>query len=154
MNEVQRKRHLEYQREYQRKYRQTNEKYRAWRREWANARQRTHGKKIYAMRMARPNERIAACLRARMKNTIKGICFSARTQELLGISLQGFKNHLEEKFSEGMNWVNHGKWHADHIVPLSSFDLSREEELKKAFHYTNVQPLWAHQNLQKYTKVL
>lgn len=153
MNNEQRKRYCEYQREYQRWYRQTNEKYQSWRREWAKTRQRTHGKKIYAMRMAKPNERIAAGLRRRIPNAVRGVCFSPRTKELLGISLQGFKNYLEKKFVEGMSWDNYGKWHADHTLPLSSFDLSKEEELRKAFHYTNIQPMWARQNLQKYAKV-
>jgi hypothetical protein len=153
MNNEKREKYLKYQREYQRWYRQTNEKYQAWRREWAKARQRTHGKEIYAMRMSKPNERIAASLRSRIPNALRGKYFSTHTQELLGISLQGFKDYLEKKFTEGMNWKNYGKWHADHVVPLSKFDLSEEEELRKAFHYTNVQPLWAHQNLRKYAKV-
>jgi hypothetical protein len=53
-----------------------------------------------------------------------------------------------------MLWKNHGKWHIDHIIPLSNFDLTKPEEQRKAFHYTNLQPLWAMDNMKKHNKIL
>ena len=52
----------------------------------------------------------------------------------------------------GKNWALDG-WHLDHIIPCSSFDLTIEEEQKKCFHYTNLQPLWAKDNLSKHNKL-
>ena len=73
----------------------------------------------------------------------------------LGCSLKQLKEHLESKFDTGMtwdNWSTHG-WHIDHIIPISSFDLTKEEEQKKCFHYTNLQPLWAKDNRAKGNKL-
>jgi hypothetical protein len=56
---------------------------------------------------------------------------------------------LEGKFKERMSWENHGDWHIDHIKPCASFNLLDEEEKKKCFHYTNLQLLWASENLSK-----
>ncbi len=48
-----------------------------------------------------------------------------------------------------MSWDNYGEWHIDHIVPLSSFDLTDKSQVNKVCHYTNLQPLWAIDNLRK-----
>ena len=71
------------------------------------------------------------------------------TMELTGCELPFLKGYIEAKFVEGMTWENHGSWHLDHIKPCCSFDLKNEEEQKKCFHYTNLQPLWAVENLSK-----
>ena len=67
----------------------------------------------------------------------------------LGCSWEHFKQHMEALFKEGMTWANHGEWHVDHIKPLAKFDLSDPEEQRKAVHFTNLQPLWAVDNLKK-----
>ncbi|MDE2425769.1 MAG: hypothetical protein KGO96_07665 [Elusimicrobia bacterium] len=58
----------------------------------------------------------------------------------LGMPIEEFKSYLETLFKPGMIWENQGKWHIDHIRPLCSFDLTKEEDLKIACHYTNLQP--------------
>ena len=68
---------------------------------------------------------------------------------LLGCTIQEARNHIEKQFIDGMSWENYGKWHIDHIKPCASFDLTKENDQRKCFHYTNLQPLWAKDNLVK-----
>jgi hypothetical protein len=67
------------------------------------------------------------------------------------MAVLNLKIHLESKFQPGMTWENHGRngWHIDHIKPLCSFDLTDLMQLRQACHYTNLQPLWAKENLRK-----
>lgn len=73
------------------------------------------------------------------------------TQELLGASFEEVKLHLELTFAEGMTWKNYGEWHVDHKIPLASVDT--KEEIEKLFHYSNLQALWAFDNLSKGDKI-
>lgn len=75
-----------------------------------------------------------------------------RTFDIVGCTPEFLKEHLEKQFSDGMSWENRSEWHIDHIIPLSS--ASSEEELYKLCHYTNLQPLWAEENLKKSNKIL
>lgn len=76
-----------------------------------------------------------------------------KTMDLLGCSIEKARKHLETQFTDGMSWENQGTWHIDHIIPCASFDLTDPEEQKKCFHYTNLQPLWAEDNLKKGAKL-
>lgn len=69
----------------------------------------------------------------------------------LGCSKEELIQHLESQFSKGMTWENWSLngWHIDHIRPISSFDLSDPAQVKECFHYSNLQPLWAIDNLKK-----
>lgn len=78
---------------------------------------------------------------------------SNRTLKLVGCTTSELMAYLESKFSPGMSWENRGEWHIDHIVPLAAFDLSDIDQQHKAFHFTNLQPLWATDNLRKSSKV-
>ena len=79
-----------------------------------------------------------------------------KTLNLLGCSAQFLRTYIENKFLEGMTWDNYGKhgWHIDHIIPCSSFNLTDSTQQQICFHYTNLQPLWAIDNLKKSNKIL
>jgi hypothetical protein len=101
-----------------------------------------------------PNFRLVENIRGRIKRAIKyGYGEKAhKTKELLGCDWEQIKKHLESQFTEGMSWDNYGEWHIDHIKPCASFDLTDPEQQKQCFHYTNLQPLWAEDNLKKGSK--
>jgi len=81
----------------------------------------------------------------------KGYSKTSKTQEMLGVDWEVCKQHIERQFTKGMNWDNQGEWHIDHKIPLAS--ANTEEELKKLCHYTNLQPLWAEENISKSDKI-
>ena len=83
---------------------------------------------------------------------LKKIKKNHTTFELVGCTSQELKIYLEQKFIVGMSWDNQGKWHIDHIMPLSS--AKTEEELYKLCHFTNLQPMWASDNIKKGAKIL
>lgn len=76
---------------------------------------------------------------------------NSKTAVILGCSYDDFKVHIENQFTEGMSWDNSGKWHYDHIIPISS--AKSEQEVIELNHYTNFQPLWAEDNMQKGNKL-
>jgi len=73
---------------------------------------------------------------------------------------QQLAKHLSEQFydhpetGEEMTFDNHGfyGWHIDHIIPLST--AKTEEDIIKLCHYTNLQPMWAEENIAKSNKIL
>jgi hypothetical protein len=93
-------------------------------------------------------------LRSRIRTALKAQnqVKSTKTLELIGCSIEELRKHLENLFTEGMMWQNYGMWHIDHKKPCSLFDLTQESEQKACFHYTNLQPLWAIDNLKKSNK--
>lgn len=96
-------------------------------------------------------------LRIRLHSAIKLNSKVGSAVKDLGCTVEELKIYLEKKFQPGMNWENWGvgigKWNIDHIKPLSSFNLTDENEFKYANHYTNLQPLWWIENIRKSNKV-
>lgn len=163
--------------DYKKKYRQRpaqKEKNRAYviaktRRdpEWA-AKQRSRGMEyrrrnraraaVY-VRNKRRNDigfRIADNLRRRINAALRGGIKSASTYALLGCSIDSFKMYFESKFTPGMSWEAflNGEIHIDHIIPCSVFDMTKPEHQKACFHFSNLQPLSARDNLSKSSKVV
>ena len=103
-----------------------------------------------------PNYKIRHHLRSRINKVISRDQRNGSAIKDLGCSLGELREHLEAKFKNGMTWDNHSTrgWHIDHILPLSSFDLTDREQFKQACHYTNLQPLWYEENIKKGARVL
>jgi hypothetical protein len=108
-------------------------------------------RKIYA---STPKAKLINSLRCATKRIAyySGAKKKFPTVKLLGCSFKEAKEYLESKFKDGMNWDNFGKWHIDHIRPLASFDLTDVNQQLIAGHYTNLQPLWASENISKGSK--
>ena len=101
------------------------------------------------------NFNLLCSLRTRLNHALNGETKSKKTLQLLGIKNINFlKKYLESKFKPGMSWKKRNLIHIDHIMPCSSFDLSDPKQQAKCFHYTNLQPLWAKENLIKSDKIL
>ena len=99
-----------------------------------------------------PNFRLRLRLRTRLNEVVKGRVKAGSAVADLGCSIEELKKYLERQFQQGMSWANHGQWHIDHVIPLCSFDLSNREQFLKACHFTNLQPLWAEENMSKGAK--
>ena len=95
--------------------------------------------------------RIHKTLRCRMNHYFRGQK-PRRTRDLVGTDFEFIKKYIENQFTKGMTWDNYGKWHVDHIIPISS--AKTLEEIIPLWHYTNLQPLWAKENLKKGKKII
>jgi hypothetical protein len=100
--------------------------------------------------------KLSRVLRRRLHRALHGNYKNGSAVKDLGCTIDELKTHLESKFQSGMTWDNWSLkgWHIDHIKPLASFDLTDREQLLIACHYTNLQPLWAKDNLIKSAKII
>ena len=101
-----------------------------------------------------PEIKMSHNMRCRIKQYLKtkNITKKNKTFDIVGCSPQLLKEYLEKQFTQGMSWDNYGEWHIDHIVPLSS--AKSEDEIYKLCYYSNLQPLWAEDNLRKSDKII
>ena len=106
--------------------------------------------KIKERKQKDPAFRVTCSLRSRLRRFIK----KERTFPGVGCTRDELNAHIESLWDEGMTWENYGQWHIDHIMPCSSFDLMDPKQIAECFHYTNLQPLWAKENIMKSNKVV
>lgn len=133
------------------------EKVRFWKKTWHSnnlEKDKASARNWWATQAAqRTNHYFAKNLRTRMYLALRRCKRVSRYSELLGCSISEFRAHIEAQFKPGMTWENYGSvWHIDHRRPCARFDLSKPEEQKACFHFTNLQPLWARENIIKGAK--
>lgn len=127
-----------------------NQRWRENNREHVNAKARK--------RREDPKNRLASNMRNRISSALRGGKGGRHWEDLVDYTLDELKQHLESKFLLGMTWDNYGKygWEVDHIVPVNAFDFSSPDDpaFKECFALSNLQPLWAKDNLSKNDKIL
>ena len=115
-------------------------------------------KKKYEYKLKRLKTDLLFCFIQRVRSSINtsiskmGYQKNTKTEKILGCSYKEFKTYFESLFKDGMSWENRNLWHIDHIIPIST--AKNEEEAIKLNHYTNLQPLWAEENIKKSNKIL
>lgn len=144
--------HKDHLKEYWEKNRNKRKNYmKEWRKKHKNRLKQYKKDYHIKVELKDPEFRILKNLRGRLRQAIKKNNKYGSTLDLVGCNKKDLKIYIESKFQKGMNWENYGRegWHIDHIIPCSAFDMSKEENQKKCFHYTNLQPLWAIDNCRK-----
>lgn len=139
------KQNPDYAKEYRETHRESAREY--WRNNYQNDPEfrKRHINNSISRRKENIQVRLADNLRIRLRAALKGNFKSGSAVSDLGCSISELKLYIESQFQIGMSWDNWGKgndkWHIDHILPLNSFDLTDREQLLKACHYINLQPL-------------
>lgn len=96
--------------------------------------------------------KISMKARTQIQRAVKyGATKEYTSMEYLGCTADELKQYLESKFQPGMTWENYGTWHIDHIRPLAKLK-DNPDLISELCHYSNLQPLWATDNLSKGTK--
>lgn len=104
------------------------------------------------------NYRLRVLLRHRVAAAIRreGGKKSRHTMILVGCDIPFLRRYIEAQFSAGMTWDNWGKgpgkWNIDHVIPCAAHDLTDPEQQRACFHFSNLQPLWAEDNIRKGTR--
>jgi len=149
-----REENIEKKRAHDKKYREENrEKVRARWKKWREKNPHYERNR----RCTDPTYKLHHNLRAGLCRCLRGKAKKSYTLEYIDLDAEQVWEHLESKFMDGMTRENYGKWHVDHIRPLCSFDFDQFEQgseeyenlIHEAWHYTNLQPLWAKDNLSK-----
>lgn len=106
-------------------------------------------------RLINPSELVASRMRAQVNQVLKRykIQKCSTTFNIVGCTAMELTANIERQFLLGMNWENRSDWHIDHIIPLRFFDLTERSQREKAFHFSNLQPLWAADNISKGDKL-
>ena len=76
--------------------------------------------------------------------------------DILQYTPESLIKHLESQFENNMNWDNYGKWHVDHKLPITSFNIEEmgDEEFMRCWSLENLQPMWGTDNIRKSNRVI
>jgi len=98
--------------------------------------------------------KLGTILRSRIRNALRGGFKLGSFVRDLGCTIPELKTYLEKQFQPGMTWDNWSLkgWHIDHQKALANFNLADRNQFLQACHYTNLQPMWAIENIRKSNK--
>lgn len=139
-------------------YQKNREKALAYAKKWRDnnpKKVRASLRKSQAKRLADPKVRLSHNVSCCMGQSLHGNKNGCHWETLVGYTLDDLKKHLEKQFTAGMSWENYGEWHLDHRTPVSAFNFadSSHEDFKRCWSLSNLQPLWAKENISKGAKM-
>ena len=104
---------------------------------------------------SKPKNIISGRISAAIRKSLQVGKNNIRWEKLTGYDLKAITSHLEGLFKPGMTWKNIGKWHIDHIIPISlwEFKTPEDREFKQCWALVNLQPLWATDNMSKGARI-
>jgi len=146
--------------EYKKKWRKNNpekakESYKKWVKNNLEKNRKYH--KEYQQKKRRNDSvfRLNYNIKCAISRSLKGNKNGNHWENLVNFTLEDLKQHLEAQFKDGMTWENYGKWHIDHRIPISLFNIIsvKCKGFKKAWELSNLQPLWARENISKNNKL-
>ena len=98
-----------------------------------------------------PKERLNCSMSSGIYISLKSNKENKSWKSLVPYTLTELQNHLEKRFTKGMNWNNYGEWHIDHIIPQVAFtyDSFEDEEFKMCWCLNNLNPMIGTENSSK-----
>ena len=101
-----------------------------------------------------PQYKAACLLRGMLRRVLNGKAKTESALVLVGCTTEELWEHLENSFVDGMTVQNHGEvWHIGHIEPLSGFDPTNDEHVKRVNHFSNLKAQFKEENLSDGAKV-
>jgi hypothetical protein len=143
--------------EYEKKWRKDNEEYmKEYRKQWELNNREYRNRYMIQYRNNNSQIKLSRYISGGIIRSLKNGKNGTHWEDLVNYTLQDLTSHLEKRFKTGMTWDNQGKWHLDHIRPISSFNFSsyKDEEFKQCWALCNLQPLWAKENQRKSNKTI
>ena len=148
---------LEYSKRYSKRYQEQNrEKILEYMKRYNQEHREQHCEYQKNRRQTDLMYKFATNLRSRTYYAFKtqNVIKNNKTLDLLGCSQQFFKNWIEFQLYGDMTLDNYGQvWHIDHCLPVSSFDLFNEDEMKRCFNWKNLRPMYSKDNIEKRDKI-
>ncbi|WP_461533441.1 hypothetical protein [Sinomicrobium sp.] len=136
---------------YKRWYQENRERKLAQNREWYENNREAYNEAVRKRYNNNPDVKLATFIRGCLRKTLNEEK-DAPSFEIVGYTPQELREHIESQFIEGMTWENHGEWHIDHIVPISYMIHQGETDPAVINALSNLQPMWAEENLSKGAK--
>lgn len=111
--------------------------------------------RAYQKRYISLKGKLNICMANAIGQSLRGNKNGHHWEDLVGYTLNDLKKHLEKQFQSNMNWENYGKWHIDHIIPISAFNFNKPEHIdfKRCWNLSNLRPLWRLENISKGNKL-
>jgi len=154
---VLRNKKIEYSKEYHKSHRDKKRRQSRLysKTEIAREKNRTNSKKYREKNKTNPMHKLAHSMSQGIYDSLKENKKGMHWETLVNYNIKDLRKHLESQFVEGMSWDNYGKWHIDHIIPLSSFHFisPTDLEFRMCWDIRNLQPLWAFDNISKNNKL-